>query len=190
VRLKDLAELVGLLTDHTEPPGPIPQLDACSYRGRGSERRNGGTPTPSSCQKGCETDVLCPLLQTLEFIECHWLRSHFPVLLDFVKRRAPFTYPQDSPVLSTPSCLCLIPHPPISVSAIRRIHIQSCRPSLLPPSQDIEAIRELVDVVTTEAGPQKECSSRGVESHPQSEIGGYWREPPLCVVCGTDIGLS
>lgn len=195
VRLKDIAELVGLLTNHTEPPGPISQLDVYSHRGRGSERRNEVASTlcpslPSPFQQGSGTDPPCPSLRTLEFIECHWLCSHFSALLDFVKRRASFTSPQVSLALSTPDRLSTIPHIPTSVSPIRHIHIQSRRPSLLPHSQDIEALKELVDIVVTEVGPQKKCSSRGVESHCRPEFGSYWRNPPLCVVCGTDIGLS
>ena len=192
VRLKDLAELVGLLTGHTETPWPIPQLDVCPSQGRDSERKNRGVSStcsalPSPYQKGCDTGSFCPMLETLEFIECHWLGSQFQVLLDFVRRRVPSTSPQDFPVLSTPSLLL---HPPTRVSPVRRIHIQSCRPSLLPRSQDIEALTELVETVVTEVGPQKGCSTRSRESRCWSEIGGHPRNPPLCVVCGTDIGLS
>jgi hypothetical protein len=44
----------------------------------------------------------------------------------------------------------------------------------------------LVDTIVTDAEPHKSRSSRGVESH----AGGYERKPPLCTVCGTDLGLS
>lgn len=195
VRLKDLVELVGLLTDHCEQFGFTPQFDACSYQGRGSEGRNKSasrvrSTLPSPYQKGCETDSLCPSLHTLEFIECHWLCSQFPVLLDFVRRRAPFTPPPDFPALLAASFPSLTPPPPTIVSPIRCIKIQSSRPSLLPHSQDTEALRELVDTVVAEAGPHNDCLTRGMESRCRSEIGGDWRGPPLCVVCGTDLGLS
>lgn len=193
VRLKDLIQLVGLLTDRTDPPGPTSQLGVCPNPRRSSEWRNRSVSSPRSAlppthHKGCGTDPTCPLLQTLEFIECHWLCSQFPALLDFVRCRSHLSSLQDFPVLA--SCLPLIPHPPTIISPIRRIHIQSCRPSLLPRSQDIQALRELVDTVVTETGPQKGCPPQGVESQCRSEAGGSGRKPPLCVVCGTDLGLS
>lgn len=196
VRLRDLVELVGPLMDHTEnPPGPIPHLGVCPYQGQGSERRNKGVSSLHSAvsspyQRGCETDSLCPSLHTLEFIECHWLCSQLPVLLDFVRRRALFTPSQDPRVLFATSCPSLILHPPPSISPIRRIHIQSSRPSLLPHSQDIKALMELVDAVVAEVQPKKACLSRGVEPRLRPEIGGHWREPPFCAVCGIDLGLS
>ncbi|KAF9649587.1 hypothetical protein BDM02DRAFT_3113635 [Thelephora ganbajun] len=195
VRLKDLTELVDLLTNHMEPPGSAPQLDVCPYRGRDLERRNSTVSTirsafPPPHRKSCRMDPPCPLLHTLEFIECHWLCSQFPVLLDFVRHRAPLTSPQDSPMLSPVPCPVSTLNPPIRVPSIRRIHIQSSRPSLLPRPQDIEALRGLVGTVIAEAGPQKDPSSQGVKSHYRLEVGGYERKPPLCAVCGTDLGVS
>lgn len=190
VRMRDLDELVGLLADNPGPPGPVQKLDVCHLRGRGpgkkSEVSSIRSTLPSPHRKGRSADLLCPLLHTLEFIECHWLCSHFPALPEFIRRRTPFTPPQDSPVLSDASCLPSILHPPVRVSPVRRIHIQNCRPSLLPRSQDIEVLRELVDTVVTEVGPQKGRSPRDVESH----FGAHGRRPPLCAVCGTDLGLN
>jgi hypothetical protein len=195
VRVKDLVELVDLLAGRVDPPDSAPQLDACRTRGRDLERRNssvsntGSTP-PLPHQKDCQADLLCPLLHTLEFIECHWLCSQFPMLLDFVKHRAPFTSPRDSPVPSPVPYLTSAPRLPTRVSPIRCIRIQNSRPSLLPRSQDIEELKEVVDTVVTEAGARRRSSSRGVESDCQSGVGGYGRRPPLCTVCGTDLGLS
>jgi hypothetical protein len=185
VRLRNLVELVGILTDSD----PVPRLDAYQHRGRDSICRNSGVSSVRTTllpphREGFPKDSLCPSLHTLEFIECHWLCSQFPVLLDFVKRR--LASPQDPLVLSPASCLPSTLNPPAVVSPIRRIHIQSFRPSLLPCSQDIEALKELVDTIVTDAEPHKSRSSRGVESH----AGGYERKPPLCTVCGTDLGLS
>lgn len=177
VRLRDLGELVDLLMDHTKPRGSSPQLDVCPAIGRRLEHRSlcvssiRSTPLPLPEPKGCQTDFLCPLLHTLEFIECHWLCSQFPVLLDFVKHRAFFTSPQGPPV-------------PYGVSSILHIRIQNSRVSLLPRSRHIEELRELVDNVVTEVAPQKCFTSRGAGA------GNYGRKPPLCVVCGTDLGLG
>ena len=195
VRLKDLVELVDLLTDHLESPGPVPRLDVCPNRGRDSERRNSSAPNvrsaaPPTHRKGCQTDPLCPMLHTLEFIECHWLSSQFPALLDFVKRRAPLTSPQRSPALSPVSCTISILHLPMRVSPIRRIHIQSTRPSLLPRVKDIEALRELVDTVATEAGLRKAPPQQDLEFYNRDGGSGRGMMPPLCVVCGTDLGLN
>ena len=195
VRLKDLVELVDLLTDHAESPGSSPQLDVCPAIGRHLEHRNlyvsnirSTLPLPH--RTGCRTDSLCPLLHTLEFFECHWLCSQFSVLLDFAKRRAPVTSLQGPPAPS----LVLYPtstvHPPSNVSSIRHVRIQSSRPSLLPRPQDIEELRELVDNVVTEVAPQKRSTSRGVEAYYPSGAGSCGRKPPLCMVCGTDLGLS
>ena len=185
VRLKDLVELMGLLTDSD----PVPRSDVCNYKGRDLGRRNNGISSvrstlPPPLRKSCQKDSLCPLLHTLEFIECHWLCSQFPALLDFVRRR--LTSLQDPSALSPTPFLPSPLHPLADVSPIRRVHIQSFRPSLLPCSQDIEVLRELVDVVITEAEPHKSRSSRGVES----QVDCHERRPPLCVVCGTDLGLN
>lgn len=169
VRLKNLVELMDLLVDRVEPPGSLPQLEL-------------------SHRKGCQADPLCPLLHTLEFIECHWLCSHFPALLDFVRRRAPFTSPSP-PIPSPAPCPTSTLYPSARVSPIRRIHVKSSRPSLLPRFQDVEELREFVDTVTTEVGPQKRVPRRGVESSCQP-MSSHGRMPPLCVVCGTDLGLS
>ena len=195
IRLKDLVELVELLTDHMEPPDPTPRLEICHALGRdpecgGNNVSNIRSTLPLSHRKGCHTDPLCPFLHTLEFIECHWLCNKFPILLNFVKRRSPPTSPRDSPVPSSAPYPTLTLHPPTYVSPIRHIRVQSNRPSLLPRSQDIEELRELVDTVIMEVGPQKCSSSRGVESPYRSGAGVHGNRPPLCAVCGTDLGLS
>ena len=195
VRLKDLVELVDLLTDHMELPDSAPQFNVCPDRGRDLERRSSSISSihstlPPPHRKGCQMDSLCPLLHTLEFVECHWLCSQFPVLLDYVKRRATFTSPRDSPVPSPFPHPTSTLYPTIHISPIRHIRIQSSRPSLLPRSQDIEELGELVDTIVAETGPQKCSSPRGVESYCRSGAGGHGRKPPLCAVCGTDLGLS
>jgi len=192
VRLKDLVELVDLLGDRMEPYGSATQSEVCHTLRRDLERRSRSVAnipsTPAlSHRKGCQEELLCPSLHTLEFIECHWLCSQFPVLLDFVKTRAP---PQGSPVPSPISHLISALHPPTHVSPIRHIRIQSTRPSLLPSARDIEGMRGLVDTVIAEVGPQRCSSPRRGESSYRSEDGCYWRGPPLCVVCGTDLGMS
>jgi hypothetical protein len=195
VRLRDLVELMDLLADYVEPPGPTLQLDVCRTLGRGLERGKGSASNihstlPSPHRKGCQTNPFCPLLHTLELVECHWLCSQFPVLLDFVKRRTLFTSPQGSPALSLIPCPTSTLHSPTRVSSIRRIRIQSNRPSLLPRSQDIEELKKLVDTVVTEAVPRRCSTSRGVDSYCQSGAGGCGRKPPLCAVCGTDLEPS
>ena len=189
VRLKDLVELVGLLVDHMEPPNSTPQLEVCRILGQDLERRNTVSNIRSTLPlpRQCQVDPLCPLLHTLEFIDCHWLCSQFPVLLDFVRRRAPSTSPKNSPAPSSVPYPVSTPHPPAYVSSIRRIRIQSTRPSLLPRFQDIEELRESVEDVITEAGHPP---SRGVEPPYLSGVGGCGRRPPLCAVCGTDLGLG
>ena len=196
VRLKDLVELVDLLADRVGPPGSTPQPDLCHTSGQDLRRIGRSPPNvspipPSPHREGRQTGSLCPSLHTLDFIECHWLCSQFPVLLEFVKRRAVFASWQD---LTVPSAIPLPTpalHPPTHISPIRRIRIQSSRPSLLPRTQDIEELRELVDTVITEAvDPQKCPSSQGVEPSCRSWVGGYGRRPPVCVVCGTDLELD
>ena len=195
VRLKDLVELTDLLTDHMEPPVSLPQPDVCPAIGRHLEHRNlcvsnirSTLPLPH--RKDCRADSPCPLLHTLEFIECHWLCSQFSMLLDFVKRRAHFTFPH-GPSVSSP-----VPYPtstlhlPPDVASIRHIRIQNSRSSLLPRPQDIGELRELVDTVVTEAAPQKFSTSRDAEARYLSGAGSCRRKPPLCAVCGTDLGLS
>jgi hypothetical protein len=195
VRLKDLAELMDLLMDHMEPPRTPPQLDARPAIGRHLEPRNlcvsnirSTLPLPD--RKGCRTDSLCPLLHTLEFIECHWLCSQFSVLLSFVKRRAPFASSQGPSVPSPVPYHIPTVHPPPNVVPIRHICIQNSRPFLLPRSQDIEELRKLVDTVITEVRPQKPSTSRGVEGYYRSGAGNHRRKPPFCTVCGTDLGVS
>jgi len=195
VRLRDLVELVGLLVDHVESPSTLPQFNVCPTVGRDLECRNSNisnirSTLPLPHWKGCQTDLRCPMLHALEFIECHWLCSQFPALLDFVKRRAVFTSPEHSPVPPPFPCPTSTLHPPVHVFPIRHIRIQNSRPSLLPCSKDVEALRELVENVITEVGPQKFPSSQGIESHCQPGVGCYGRRPPLCVVCGTDLGLA
>ena len=196
VRLKNLVELVDLLVDRIELPGSPPRLEVYRTLGRDLEGRNGSisnirSTLPLLRRKGYRTDSLCPLLHTLEFIECHWLCSHFTALLDFVKLRIPFASPQDSPASPPARCSTSTRRPPTYVSPIRRIRIQSSRPSLLPRPQDIEELGILVDTVITEVvGSQKCSSSRGMESSYQSGVGGHGRGPPLCAVCGTDLGLN
>ena len=87
VRLKDLVELLGLLTDHMEPPVSSPQSDICPAVGQGLEYKSGTisnirSTLPLSRREGCQTDSLCPSLHTLEFIECHCVCSQFSILLD------------------------------------------------------------------------------------------------------------
>ena len=195
VRLKDLVELVDLLVDRMEPRDSAPQSGACRPSGRDMERGSGGVANirsifPLPHQEDYQEDSLCPSLHTLEFIECHWLCSQFPVLLDFVKRRATFTSPLGAPVPPPISHLISTLHSPTRVSSIRRIHIQSTRHSLLPNAQDIEELRGLVNTVITEAGLQRCSSPRGAEPSYQPEVGDHSRGPPLCMVCGTDLGLS
>ena len=194
VRLKDVVELVDLLTDHIEPPGSPPQLDVFPVIGRDLEHgnlcvSNIRSTLPFPDRKGCQTDSLCPSLHTLEFIECHWLCSQFSVLLDFVKCRSPFS-PQDPPVPSPVFYPTPTVYPPSHVSSIRHVRIQNTRLSLLPHPQDIEKLKGLVDVVITESGIPKCSASRGVEACHRSGAGSYGRRPPLCTVCGTDLGLS
>ena len=195
VRLKDLVELVDLLVDRTESPGISSQSDICPAAGRDPECRDlcvssirSTLPLPRL--KGWRTDSPCPLLHTLEFIECHWLCSQFSVLLDFVKRRSSPTFPQDLPVPHPIPHLASTVHLPSNGSSIRCVRIQNSRSSLLPPSEDIEGLREWVDTVVAEARPQKCSSLRAVEPHYPQGFGGFGRRPPLCVVCGTDLGLS
>ena len=193
VRLKDLVELVDLLADHMELP--VSQFSVCPDRGRDLERRSSSTSSirstlPPPNRKGCQTDLLCPSLHTLEFVECHWLCSQFSVLLDFVKLRASFASLQGSPIPSPFHFPTSTLYPTIRGSSIRHIRIQNSRPSLLPHPQDIDELRELVDTVIAEAGPQKCSSSRGMGPYYRSGAGGYGGKPPLCAVCGTDLGLS
>ena len=195
VRLKDLVELVDLLTDHMEPPDFSPQSDVCPAIGRHLEHRslcvsNIRSTLPLPRRNDCRTDSTCPLLHTLEFIECHWLCSQFSILLDFVKRRIPFTSPQGPSMSSPVPCPTSTLHLPPNVASIRHIRIQNSRPSLLPRSQDIEELRELIDTVVTEAAPQKSSTSRDVEPCYLPGAGSCQRKPPLCAVCGTDLGLS
>jgi len=195
VRLKDLVELVDLLVDRTELRDSAIKSGACRPPGRDLKCESGNasiirSTLPLSHREGYQEGSLCPSLHTLEFIECHWLCSQFPVLLDFVKRRAPFTSPLGSPVPPPTHHLTSTLRPPTHISPIRRVHIQSTRHSLLPNAKDIEELRGLVNTVIAEAGPQRCSSPRGVEPPYQQEIGGYGRGPPLCVVCGTDLGLS
>jgi len=194
VRLRDVAELVELLTEYMETPGSSPQSDVCPVVGRDLEHGNlcvssirSTLPLPR--WEGCRTDSLCPSLHTLEFIECHWLCSQFSILFDFVKRRA-LSPPQDPPMSSPVSYHTLTEHPPSNVSSIRHIRIQNTRLSLLPCSQDIEKLKGLVDIVITESGTPKCTTSRGVGGHNRLGAGSCGRRPPLCGVCGTDLGLD
>ena len=195
VRLKDLVELADLLTDRIESPDPSPQLDICPAMGRDPERRNlcvsnVRSTLPLPRQDGWREDLLCPLLHTLEFIECPWLCSQFPVLLDFVKLRTSFIYPRGPLIPSPMPCPTSTVHPPSNVSSIRHIRIQNTRPFLLPRCEDIGELREWVDTVVTEVGPQKCSSSRAVGACYRSGVGGYERKPPFCAVCGSDLELS
>ena len=195
VRLKDLVELVELLVDRTEPPGFSSQSDICPVSGRDPERRDLCVSSirstlPLTRLKGWQTDLPCPLLHTLEFIECHWLCSQFSVLLDFVKRRASFPFPQGLPAPYPTPYLTPTVHLPSNGSSIRHVWIQNSRLSLLPRTEDVEGLREWVDTVITEVGPQKYSSPRAVEPRYPQGFGGCGRRPPLCVVCGTDLGLS
>jgi len=195
VRLKDLVELVDLLVDRKGPHDPALQSRASRPSGRDLEPTNGSVSNirsslPFSYREDYQEDTLCPSLHTLEFIECHWLCSQFPVLLDFVKRRAPSTSPQGLPIPFPIPHITPPLHRPAYVSSIRHIHIQSTRHSLLPNAQDIENLRGLVGTVIAEAGPQRCPSPRGVEPSYQPETADHGRGPPLCAVCGTDLGLN
>ena len=195
VRLKDLVELMDLLVDQTEPPTFSSQLDTYPAAGPDPERGDlyvsGIRSTiPLPHLKGWQTDLPCPLLHTLEFIECHWLCSQLSVLLGFVKRRASFTFPQAMPPPYPVTYPASAAHPPSNCSSIRRVWIQNSRPSLLPRSEDIEELREWVDAVITEVGPQKYPSPRAVEPYYPPSFSGCGRRPPLCAVCGTDLESS